>query len=466
MVRAFFSNSIGILVSRILGLIRDLMTASVLGASVWSDIFFVAFKLPNLFRRLFAEGAFTQAFLPSFIKARQKGIFASEIVIKFLGVIAILTLVVMLFAPFFTKILAFGFDEKTILDAVPLVRINFFYLIFIFMVTFFASMLQYKGHFATTAFSTALLNISMIVALILSQDKDDKIVVYYMSFGVVIGGFLQLLVHLIALQYKKILRILLGGFKRVLQGQKTDTKGFYLLFFSGILGNSAAQLTTFINTWFASFLGAGAISYLYYADRIFQLPLALFAIALSTALFPKIAKLIKINNIFEAKKSLSNCFHFLLLMLLLATICGIIFSEIIVKIIFERGNFTASNSKDCAVVLCMYLFGLVPYGISKLFSLWLYSKMLQNLAAKITIKILFINLAFCLILFYPMGVNGLALASSISGFFLFFLNLKAFGFRNFLDIISLKKFIFIALICVSFTIFLLFLKDFLYAYLF
>ncbi len=465
MIKAFFSNSIGILVSRILGLIRDLMTANILGASIWSDIFFLAFKLPNLFRRLFAEGAFTQAFLPSFIKARKKGIFAAQILTRFLGIILVLMLCVMLFTPLFTKALAFGFNDELIQNAVPFVRINFLYLIFIFIVTFMASMLQYKGHFATTAFSTAILNLSMITALILARNLDQKTAVYYMSFGVVVGGFLQFLVHLIAMQYKKILRVLNGGFVRFFKGQKTETKGFYSLFFSGVIGSSAVQITSFINTWFASFLGAGAISYLYYADRIFQLPLALFAIALSTALFPKIAKLIKQNDYEKAKKNLSNCFNFLLLMLLCATIGGIILSEIIIKIIFERGNFTSTNSKECALVLCMYLIGLVPYGISRLFSLWLYSKMQQKLAAKITVKILFVNLFFCAILFYPFGVNGLALAGSLSAYVLLFLSIKAFGFRNFLDIISAKKIAFIIFISLVFMIFLIFIKDFLYVYL-
>lgn len=197
------------MVSRVLGLIRDLMTANALGASVWSDIFFVAFKLPNLFRRLFGEGAFTQAFLPNFVKVSNKGLFLAEILLKFSSTMLVLTLGVMIFAPFVTKILAYGFDENSINLAVPLVRINFWYLICIFIVTLFASVLQYKNHFSTTAFSTALLNLSMITALLLANNLPQSDIVYYLSWGVVAGGILQVITHIIALkktEFDKIIK--------------------------------------------------------------------------------------------------------------------------------------------------------------------------------------------------------------------------------------------------------------------
>ena len=125
MLRHFFTNSAGIFISRILGFLRDLLTAASLGAGLWSDIFFVAFKLPNLFRRLFGEGAFTQAFLPHFIKSSKKGLFLAEVLLKFSAFMLGLSLLVMLFTPLFTKLLALGFDAQSINLALPLVRINF-----------------------------------------------------------------------------------------------------------------------------------------------------------------------------------------------------------------------------------------------------------------------------------------------------------------------------------------------------
>ena len=274
MLRGFFTNSAGTLVSRVLGFVRDLLTASVLGAGIYSDLFFVAFKLPNLFRRLFGEGAFTQAFLPSFTAARKKGIFAAAVLIKFSIFIALLTALVLLAAPVFTKVLAYGFSAEQIGLAVPYVRINFFYLTFIFVVTLFASLLQYRDHFATTAFSTALLNLAMIAALLLARGKDGATAVLYLSFGVVAGGLLQLAVHVYALKFTGMLRVLAGGFARLARGDKAQTQGFYKNFFAGVLGASALQLSSFIDTFFASFLASGSISYLYYANRIFQLPLS------------------------------------------------------------------------------------------------------------------------------------------------------------------------------------------------
>lgn len=207
MLRHFFTNSIGILCSRVLGFIRDLMTANALGASIWSDIFFVAFKLPNLFRRLFGEGAFSQAFMPNLVKVSQKGLFCAEILIKLSLAMLCLSLIVMLFAPLATKALAFGFSPETIALAVPLVRINFWYLLAIFIVTLLSALLQYKNHFATTAFSTALLNISMITALFLALNLDQKSAAMYLSWGVVAGGMLQVLSHIIALKRLNLLRL-------------------------------------------------------------------------------------------------------------------------------------------------------------------------------------------------------------------------------------------------------------------
>lgn len=464
MFKGFFTNSFGILVSRILGLVRDLMTASVLGAGIWSDIFFVAFKLPNLFRRLFGEGSFTQAFMPSFAHAKKKGIFAASVLLKFTIFILFLTFVVLLFAAFFTKILALGFDRETINLAVPFVRINFLYLTFIFIVTLFAAMLQYRDHFATTAFSTALLNLAMIVALILARGKDDKTIVLYLSTGVVVGGFLQLLVHIYALKFMGLLKVLMGGFSRLKKGEKADTKGFYKNFYHGVIGSSALQISSFVDTWFASFLAFGSISYLYYANRIFQLPFALFAIALSTAIFPKIAKQIKMGNDENANILLEKSFYFLLFLLLISTIGGIMLSFEISWLLFERGEFTRTDTIECAKVLAAFMVGLVPFGIAKLFSQWLYSKMKQKEAAKFSIQSLILNVALCAIFVKPLGAAGLALASSLSGFFLLYKNIKEFGFNNFLAIIKFRKFVPILAVCVAEIIILYFFKGFVNGY--
>lgn len=463
MLKHFFTNSFGILVSRVLGLVRDLLIAFSLGASVWSDIFFVAFKLPNLFRRLFGEGAFTQSFLPNFVKVSHKGLFLAEVLLKFISFMLILSLGVMIFAPFVTKLLAFGFDDKTIELAVPLVRINFWYLICIFSVTTFASVLQYKNHFSTTAFSTALLNLAMIVALLLAYNLPPNIAVYYLSWGVVAGGILQVLAHLIALKRLNLMKLLTLGLYKFIKGKRASSKGFWINFSQGVLGSSANQLSDFISTLIASFLVAGSISYLYYANRIFQLPLALFAIALSTAIFPKISKQIKAQNIQNAKFLLDKSFHLLFFLLLFSTIGGVILANEIIWLIFERGEFDKQNTLEAAKVLQMYMLGLLPYGLYKLFSLWLYANMKQRIAAKISVYSLFINTILSLILFKPFGAVGLALAGSISGAYLFGCAIFIFGFREFLDIILSKKTAITILSGVIFAGLITFIKEIIYA---
>lgn len=429
MLKHIFTNSAGILVSRILGFLRDLLTASILGANIYSDIFFVAFKLPNLFRRIFAEGAFTQVFIPAYAKSNHKVSFSSIIFLQFIGFILFLSILVTLFATLITKVIAVGFDSATVDLASDLVTICFYYLPLIFVVTFLAALLQYKHHFATTAFSTALLNISLIIALLLSQNFDKYTITHYLSWGVVVGGILQVVVHLIAIKKLQI-KFFTTNFKK----KKRDVKQskFYKQFYPAVFGSSAAHIAAFLDTWLASFLISGSISYLYYANRVFQLPLALFAIATSVALFPTIAKAIKNKDEQKALNYMKKATVILFGLLAITTFIGIVFNDLIVWLLFERGAFTTSDTTKTALVLSMYLIGLLPFGLAKIFSLWLYAHEKQGLAAKITMKSLGWNIVFSLLLIIPYGIVGLALASSLSGFILLHLTLKEFGYNRIL----------------------------------
>ncbi len=426
LIKSIFTNSSGILFSRILGFIRDLLTASILGANVYSDIFFVAFKLPNLFRRIFAEGAFTQAFIPSYAKAKHKIRFSSIIFLQLIGFLIILSLFVTLFSTLITKAIAIGFDAKTIDLAAPLVAINFYYLPLIFIVTFMAALLQYKNHFATTAFSTALLNIALIGALLISRNLDKYEITYYLSYGVLIGGLLQVFVHLIAVKKHNLCKIF--TFKK---HEKKEENRFYKGFMGATVGSSTAHLSAFLDTWLASFLVSGSISYLYYANRVFQLPLALFAIATSVALFPMIAKAIKNKDENKALQLMRKSSLILFGLLGIATIIGIVFNDLIVWLLFERGAFSSEDTTNTSLILTMYLIGLVPFGLAKIFSLWLYANEKQFIAAKIAMKALAWNIVFSLILIIPYEAAGLAFASTISGIILLLLTLKEFGFNKF-----------------------------------
>ncbi len=450
MIKSIIINFLGIFNSRILGFIRDMLSASVLGANIYSDIFFVAFKFPNLFRRIFAEGAFTQSFLPSFSKSKYKPIFAYKVFVYIFVIILILSLIVTLFSSQITDILAYGFSNYEKKLATPLVAINFWYLDLIFIVTFLASLLQYKRHFATTAFSTALLNISLIAALLFSMHKSKEEIIFYMSIGVVVGGVAQVIVHLIMAKKKKILKLLYIGSK---SKKNADISTFKKHFLPSVFGNSTAHISAFLDTWLATFLVSGSISYLYYANRLFQLPFALFAIATSTVLFPHITKALSQNKKKEAEEQMKKAFWYLFYLLILAFIFTLLNSKEIVKILFQRGAFTNKDTIITAQVLIMYMIGLIPFGLNKLFSSYLYATHRHLKAAKFSAVSLGINIIFSLVLIFPMKVFGLALASSISGIALFYLTLKEFGFREFLAFFE-KKYLFYLIFVILVSIFL------------
>ncbi|HIC12909.1 MAG TPA: murein biosynthesis integral membrane protein MurJ [Sulfurimonas sp.] len=468
MFKAIFTNSFGILISRILGFIRDLLTASILGANIYSDIFFIAFKLPNLFRRIFAEGAFTQVFIPAFVRTKHKAVFSVNIFLVFVSIILLITLLVNLLPTLITKAIAVGFNEDTINIAAPYVAINFWYLPLIFSMTFLSGILQYKHHFATTAFSTALLNLSLIGALYFSYDKEQSEIVYYLSYGVVTGGVLQLIVHIIAMQRLGLLRLITGGFKYLRIKSKLikhDTQKFRKNFFPAMWGNSTAQVSAFLDTFLASFLVTGSISYLYYANRIFQLPLALFAIATSIALFPRIARYLKQNDEKKAKENLKKAFWFLSFVLTASTIGGIVLAHEITWLLFERGAFTIANTVQTTAVLQMYMIGLLPFGLQKLFALWLYAKEMQMQAAKIATLSLVIYIVLALSLIQPLGVAGLALASTIGGLSSFIFTVKTFGLSNLMEILDSRNSVILLVSAIVFTLLLVVVKSFIAPYL-
>jgi len=274
-------------------------------------------------------------------------------------------------------------------------------------------------------------------------------IIWYMSFGVIIGGIAQVIAHLIAAGKYKILKLLCIGAK---SKKKTDISTFKKHFLPSILGNSTAQISAFIDTWLATFLVSGSISYLYYANRLFQLPFALFAIAISTVLFPKITKELNQGLEKQAFLSLKKVFWLLFYLLIIATIVAIIDSKEIVKLLFERGAFTSEDTKQTAIVLMMYIIGLIPYGLNKLFSSYLYATHNHLKVAKISAISLFVNIIFSHILIFPLKVYGLALASSIGGMVLFFLTLKEFGFSKFIKFFE-KKYIFGMILIIVFSIF-------------
>jgi len=460
-LKSIFTNSFGILLSRIFGFLRDIIMASALGASYWSDIFFLANRLPNLFRNIFAEGAFTQAFMPSFVASSNKGVFSTAIFLRFSLFIIFGSLVITIAPEYITKLMAMGWDAERVADTAPLTAINFWYLYLIFIVTFIATLLQYKEHFVTTAMSTVLLNLSMIVALLLFMKSDPKTIAYALSISVLVGGFLQVLVHVIALYKLKLSKLLLGGWKYRKEKDVTEEKKkFTSLFIPAVWGGSSLQINSFVGTIIASFLITGSVSYLAYAQRIFQLPLALFAIATATALFPGISKALKNKNETLAYANLGKGFWLLSFALGFATLGGVILSEPIIWLLFERGNFTPEQTQATAAVLSMFMLGLLPLGLSKLFSLFLYATYRQGKAAMIATISVIVNIIASLVLMHSMGASGLALAGSLGGWVLFILTVKEVGFDKFITIIKSKNSFYFVVSLLLFSLILYYLNAF------
>ncbi len=450
--KAFLTNSSGILISRILGFIRDLLMATILGAGIYSDIFFVAFKFPNLFRRIFGEGAFNQSFLPSFLKARYKGGFALKIFLNFCLLLLFFLLLVWVFSWEITKLLAYGFSEELIALTAPLVVINFWYLLLIFIVTFLGAILQYKHNFTAWAYSPAVLNIAMIIALLLAQNSDSYTSVLYLSYGVLAGGVGQILLHFYPLWRLKFFKLFCVGVKELKRKKDfiyKSVKSFYKQFFPAMIGSSTAQIASFVDTLLASFLSSGTISYLYYANRIFQLPLAVFAIATSVALFPFIAKCLKDKKEDVALNALKKPFWLLCFLLSICVVGGILLQREIIWLLFERGKFSREDTLLTASVFSAYMVGLLPFGLAKIFSLWLYSQNQQSLAAKISAFSLGIGVLCSLVLMQFFQAFGLALAGSISGMALLLLTLHYFGWKKFFILLKNWKLIMLLVLSLS-----------------
>jgi len=280
--------------------------------------------------------------------------------------------------------------------------------------------------------------------------------------------FYSLSLILLWLRKKGLFKLILGGFKHFNSHKEEvskDRSRFRSSFLPAIWGNSTAQFAAFLDTWLATFLVSGSISYLYYANRIFQLPLALFAIATSVALFPRISKYIRHNKKEEADKAFFTAFWFLASLLTLSMIGGFILSSEIIWLLFERGAFSAIDSQNTSTILQMYMLGLFPFGISKLLSLKLYAEHRQGEAAKIATYSLAGNIVLSLALITPFGAMGLALASSLSGFILFIYTIKAYGLERFLAIISHKNALWLLLSSLALVLILILFKEFIHDYL-
>ena len=412
--KSFSLMSIFTFLSRILGYARDLLFAFIFGASSSADSFLLAFRLPNLFRRLFAEGAISNALIPIYldIKKSNKKIAQSFYNSVFSYLIIILLVVTLLAEIFMKDIISFlapGFNEDLINKTTFLASIMFPYLILISISSFIGALLNANSRFAMWAFSPIILNLAMIIALS-SSYFYFAIPELILSWTVIISGILQSLL-MIFWSFKVKIKISISKPKA-----SKNIKKFFSLLIPNILAGGILQINQFIGVIFASSI-IGAISWLYYADRIVQLPLGVFIVSISTILLTTLSN----QKSKKLKTNVNQQIEFAcLLMFCLTLLCmvGLVaLSDLIVDVLFKRGNFGLGDVLATSDAIVMYSIGLPAFGFIKIFSIIFFSKKNTLIPFLISALSMLVNLIFLMLLVRNMGHLGIALSLSLASYF-------------------------------------------------
>jgi len=408
--------------SRILGLVRDMVIAGLFGSGLAADAFFVAFRIPNLLRRLFAEGSLTIAFIPVFteyltLQTKKDALELARVVLTLLSVIlAVITLLGILFSPWIVRIQAFGFGSSGMKYdlTVLLTRITFPYIFFISIVAFFMGVLNSLRRFAAPAAAPILLNVGIIAgAYLISPYCTTPIV--GIAIGVLIGGALQ-----VGLQIPWALRAGL----RLLPRWEPDHPGLRrigILMLPAIFGSAVYQVNQFVGTLLATFLPEGSVSWLYYADRLVQFPLGIFAIAISTAALPSLSTEAARKDLVQFQSTLNHALRLVFFITLPAMAGLIILGKPIVQLLFERGAFDVHASVMTERALLCYTLGLWAFSGIRVMVSAFYALQDTKTPVKVAVIALLVNLALSLWLMGPLKHGGLALALSIASSIQFFL---------------------------------------------
>lgn len=412
------------LISRFLGFVRDLIIAWFFGAGLLTDAFFVAFRLPNLFRRLFGEGSLTVAFIPVFSEhisayGKEEAFLLARSAVRMLSVIlAISAIIGIIAAPGIVALIAPGFTGAQFSTTVLLTRIMFPYIFFICLVALSMGILNVLGHFAAPALAPVLLNLSMIASvLFISPSLSDPVI--GLAIGVIIGGLLQLLLQLPFLVQKGFY------FWKKADFSHPGLKKIGILMLPAVFGSAVYQINIIIGTLLASFLSEGSVSYLYYADRLVQFPLGLFAISMSVAILPSLSRQAASRDM----RALTDTFSYAIKLIFFITIPAltglIILRHPIVALLFERGAFDPISSGQTADALLYFSIGLWAFSAVRIVVPTFYALQDTKTPVKMAAISVFANIILCLILMGPLAHGGLALAASLSSMLNFILLILA-----------------------------------------
>lgn len=413
------------MLSRVLGLIRDIVIANFVGATAAADAFFVAFKIPNFMRRLFAEGAFSQAFVPVLSEYReQRSLAAVQGLINRVagalgGSLLLVTGLAVVGAPVVATIFAPGFyssDDPTRYQmTAEMVRITFPYLMLISLTGFCGAVLNSYGRFAVPAFTPVLLNISLITAATLASSYFAE-PAFALAWGVLVAGVLQLtfqvpFMHALRLTPRPVWDWQDEGVRRVL-----------LLMGPAIFGVSVSQINLLLDTVLASFLPTGSVSWLYYSDRLVELPLGVFAIAISTVILPSLSRLQASANPKAFSATLDWSMRVVLLIGIPASVALLVLAEPILATLFQSGKLTPRDVAMASFSLRAYAVGLLAFMLIKVLAPGYFSRqdtktpVRYGIIAMVSNMLLNIALVVPLHLYWQLGHVGLALATSLSSF--------------------------------------------------
>ena len=401
------------LLSRLTGFARDIMLAAILGAGPVADAFFVALRLPNHFRAIFAEGAFNAAFVPAYAHVHgERGeisarLFADRIFTLLFGSQLILLVIAWLFMPQAMSLLAPGFtdDAEQRRLAIELTRITFPYLLLITLVTLYGGMLNVMHRFASAAAASIFLNISMMATLALAVFFPSP--GHAAAWGVLISGFLQY--FLLAGDLARH-----GGLPRFAPLRlDEDVRAFFRAVGPATLGSMGTQVAIFADTIIATFLPAGALSALYYAERLYQLPIGVIGIAIGTVLLPEMSRRITAGDDAGAAASQRRAFEFTLLATVPFVAAFLTVPDVIMRAMFARGAFTKADAAAAGATLAAYAVGLIPFVTIRSAVATFYARKDTATPVKASLTGLTVNVFLKVLLMGSLAQVGLALATAV-----------------------------------------------------
>ena len=428
------------IISRLLGYLRDILIAVFLGTGALADAFFVAFRIPNTFRRLFSEGTFNAAFVPSYSSLlnnkKEAQTFANNIFNLLVVGLFFLVLIIEIMMPLFVFLIAPGFesDYQKMELAITLTRITFPFLIFISLASFFSAILNTHNKFAIASAAPIILNILLIWVLLFGKILNDELI-YYLSYAVTASGILQFIfLYFFVKKYFS---------PKIELSIKIDNKvkKFFKKLLPSIFSSGVTQINILVGTIIASFQ-TGAVSYLYYADRIYQINLAIAGIAIGTVILPQLSKFVKNQKKKKIDLIQNKALELSLFLSIPAAIALLVASEEIISSLFGYGSFDELSVKNSAKALFYFAIRLPAFSLIKVFSAFFFARHNTKIPFYISLTSVLLNILISIIFFREVGFLIIPIATTISSWFnaiLLFIFLKIKNLFNF-NLVFISRF--------------------------